>query len=156
MKSFTVHEKAALEDADARLVFVREGFSWFALALPVLWLIYHRAWIAAPVYAAIACVCALALWLTGYTHDSLTVAAGLLLLGPVYLVGFADPLIAVMGAALGFLFAWEAHDLWRRWLAMEGYEVIGVIAGKNLSEAERAYFGADPAQRPASRTPLES
>ena len=28
-----------------RLAFVREGFSWVALLVPLVWLLYHRMWI---------------------------------------------------------------------------------------------------------------
>ena len=51
MRLFTVHVHAAEPPA-----LVREGWSWGAFLFGPLWLLAHRAWIAAVLWAALCCV----------------------------------------------------------------------------------------------------
>jgi uncharacterized membrane protein YccF (DUF307 family) len=56
MATFTVHHRerhaaAILQDADA-VEFVREGFSWVAFALPLLWFVAHGLWLVLALYLA--------------------------------------------------------------------------------------------------------
>jgi hypothetical protein len=107
------------ERADS-LAFVKEGFSWPALFVPLLWLIYHRMWIELLVLLAV-------------------------YLGLQWAFG-TDPqgqaLATWASLAIGVLFAFEANDL--RTLALErrGYRLAGVASGGDRTEAERAFFTA--------------
>ena len=105
------------------LVFVKEGFSWPALLLPEIWLIWRRMWLVLLLYVAVS---AAFVMLAGRFGDAL---AGLLVF-------------------CRFLFALEANGL-RRWtLERNGYGMIGVAEGRGLAEAELRFFsewsGAPP------------
>lgn len=124
MTAFSVYEppKQApdlFERAD-NLAFVKEGFSWPALFVPLLWLIYHRMWIELILLAAIYIALPLALGTDPHGQTLATWAS----------------------LAIGVLFAFEANDL--RTLALErrGYWLAGVASGSDRSEAERAFFSA--------------
>ena len=122
MAAYSVYEppKPApdlFERAD-KLAFVKEGFSWPALFVPLLWLIYQRMWIEFFLLLAV--------------YAALQAAFG------------TDPqgqaLAAWASVAVGVLFAFEANDL--RTLALErrGYSFAGVAIGRDRTEAERAFF----------------
>lgn len=107
------------ERAD-KLAFVKEGFSWPALLVPLLWLIYHRMWIEFILLLVV--------------YAALQAAFG------------SDPqgqaLAAWASVAVGVLFAFEANDL--RTLALErrAYRFAGVAIGRDRVEAERAFFSS--------------
>jgi hypothetical protein len=125
MEVYTVHVKAGADgliddNARAAAVFVPEGFSFWAFLFQPFWALWHRLWL---------------------------VAAGILL-GLILLGAIVDGM--QLGAEAGFviqiLFAIlvgaEAQNL-RRWtLRRRGYEMRGVVAGEDLEQAERRYFGA--------------
>jgi hypothetical protein len=91
------------------VVLVREGFSWLAFLFNVLWLLWHRLWLAALGYLVLA------------------VLVGALLPGGG--VGFAA------GLALQFLLGAHANDL-RRWaLARRGYAQAHVVAERDQDAA---------------------
>jgi len=119
MTVYTVLEPEPTGDpaADAdRVVLVREGFSWAALIVPALWLLWHRLWLV------------LAGWLVVVVAvESAAVAVG-------------DPLPTIAAVALAVLFAFEANAL-RRWtLQRRGYRFVGVVAGAGRDECERRFF----------------
>ena len=122
MVTYTVHERdSSGKDVAARadgILFVKEGFAWWALLFPVLWLLYHRMWIV----------------LLGFV-----VIAGVLQAG----VSVADMPEAIAGFAsmgLGFLLALEGNDL-RRWsLTRKGYRFAGLVSGRDLGECERRFL----------------
>lgn len=132
---FTVHEPDGLAgrgpaDAD-RIVFVKDGFCWPALIIPVLWLAYRRMWLVLVAYLAAA---------------ALLEAAGRWLAGPAFTVA--------AGLAFAMLFALLANDL-RRWqLARRGHRMRAVVTGRDREECERAFFaGWLAAAPPARRAP---
>lgn len=122
MRSFTVHRRIrSIGDIDTEAdgtLFLREGFAWLALLVPVLWLLYHRMWLV----------------LLGFLVALGAVNVGLALIDAQ---GWAH------GLAVGLIqliFAGEAQNL-RRWtLARNGYEFVGVILGRTRTEAETRYF----------------
>ena len=119
------------ERAD-RLTFVKEGFSWPALLVPVLWAIYYRMWIEFIVLVLI--------------YVALQVVFG------------TDPqgqtLAAWASLAVGVLFAFEADDLRTMSLERRGYRLAGVASGRDRTEAERSFFTAWlPRQANLARTP---
>jgi hypothetical protein len=122
MRSYTVHRRRRTlgnPEAEAEAtVFVRDGFSWPAFVVPVLWALYHRLWLV----------------LVGYA----VIAAGLNF--AVTAAGFPNATNAIVSFAIQVLFAAEAHDL-RRWtLARRGHDIAAVIIAEGLDEAETRYF----------------
>lgn len=137
MAVFTVHEPKGLEGrgfaAARRVVFVKEGFCWPALFVPVLWLLFNRMW----------------LLLLAYLVAVAAAEAALQASGSVTFAGLG-------GFALALLFALIANDV-RRWhLGRKGYVMRGIVAGGDRDECERRFFAdwleARPAPRRASPT----
>jgi hypothetical protein len=127
MRAYTVHAPGGADAAPERFAFVKDGFSWPALFVPILWTLWHRLWLALVWY--IAWVLALA-WvdrLAGATWATL---------------------LAVLGA---LFFALEANDIRRRSLASRGWRELGAASGGNLEEAEIRFFSewGRPAAPPA-------
>lgn len=133
MTIFTVHAPPAPEGAEAdpaALVFVKEGFSWPALIVPPLSLLWHRMWLV------------LLLWLVAVV--GLSVVAGL---------AGSDASSAVM-LLFALWFALEANAL-RRWsLERRGYALRGVVEGRNREEAERRFFAEAGEEAHAPGEPL--
>jgi hypothetical protein len=123
-----------VERAD-RLAFVKEGFSWPALFVPLLWLLYHRMWIEFVVLALI--------------YVALQVAFGTEAQGQAF--------AAWASLAVGVLFAFEANDLRGAALERKGYRLAGVASGRDRTDAERSFFTTWlPQQASAPRAPLRS
>lgn len=133
MKVYTVHEPPEGDGARMdRILFVKEGFCWPALFVPMLWLIWNRMW------------WVLLAWLA--------IGAGLGVLGE--LVRETNVIVAVVSLVFAFWFALEANAL-RRWsLAGKGWRQLSVAAGRDREEAEQSFFRRylAAAQRPAPRS----
>ncbi|MBC8012972.1 MAG: DUF2628 domain-containing protein [Methyloceanibacter sp.] len=136
MTVYSVYEPSTqapdlVERAD-RLAFVKEGFSWPALFVPLLWLIYYRMWIEFILFLLVYVALQLAF---GATPQGQTLA------------GWASLAVAV-------LFAFEASDLRTLSLERRGYRLAGVASGHGRTEAERSFFrGWLPQQAKAPRAP---
>jgi hypothetical protein len=118
-------------------VFVKEGFSWPALIIPELWLIFRRMWLVIIVYLAVA----------------------LMVMAIDQQLGGRVPGVFLTLAHL--LFALEGNEL-RRWtLARHGYRLIGVAEGRRVGDAEIRFFyeleslrpQPAPASEPTAPTP---
>jgi hypothetical protein len=119
---------AAATPAAEPVVLVREGFSWPAFFLSLLWLLWHRLWLAALVYAVATLLIAL-------------------LLPP----GLALP----ANLALTFLLGAHAHDLRRRALARRGYAEVGVVTAADRDHALARLLAERPdLVAPVARTAL--
>jgi hypothetical protein len=122
MATFTVHHRdraaaAILADAD-RLEFVREGFSWTAAILPLVWFAAHGLWLVLMAYVAAVVAMSYAGALAGASGFT-TFAVGL---GVHVLAGF------------------EAYNL-RRWtLRRRGLGEVAVVSGSSLHDAELRFF----------------
>jgi Protein of unknown function (DUF2628) len=123
-----------------KLAFVKEGFSWPALFVPVLWLIYQRMWIELIVFLAIFAVLPFAFGLDRQNEE---------------LVGW-------ISFGLVVLFAFEANDLRCGALERRGYTLAGVAIGSGRAEAELDFFrkwlplqvvSASPAAAPVTAPP---
>ena len=133
MRTYTVHRpRRAAGDSELeadQTVFVKEGFCWPALFVPVLWLIYHRLWLA----------------FGGFV-------------GVMVLIGILSNILdlnSLVSGAITFIaqavLAAEANDL-RRWtLARRGYAFVQVVHGPSLFDAETAYFTIWAAEMNAAR-----
>ncbi len=122
MRNYTVLRSRRSYGAPAmdaeQMTFVKEGFCWPALFVPLLWCLYHRLWLVLAIY----------------------------LVGMVVLSGVVGGFDLKPGVATALflggqaLFAAEANDL-RRWrLTTRAFEVTGLAYGRNLFEAEMAFF----------------
>lgn len=102
-------------DAD-RLIFVRDGFSWGAFLIPILWMLYRRLWIVLCFYA--------------------------LFLVAIELAGrFLGAPVAVGLGLLGALFLGFEGSVLRRWtLLRRGFAEIGLVDAASNDEAEIRYF----------------
>ncbi|MCA3630028.1 MAG: DUF2628 domain-containing protein [Methylobacterium sp.] len=117
MARYTVHVKGEGPDALARAQFVRDGFSWAALAFGPFWLFAKGAWISALLLIA-------------------------LLMGMAMLLGSIG--IAVMFPLVSqlvyFLVALESGAI-RAWeLELKGHRFAGVISGDDRDVMERRFF----------------
>ncbi|KAA5600422.1 DUF2628 domain-containing protein [Blastochloris sulfoviridis] len=125
MALWTVHEppprgRGPLDQAD-RIVFVRDGLSWAALLVPLIWLAARRLWLALVFYVVILTLVTVAFQ-----------AADLPAWG------------MVAGAAMSVILGLEAAGL-RRWtLGRRGFKPVAVISAPTLDEAERRFFAGWP------------
>ncbi len=120
MAIYTVHAPQKPDGASVtpgEIVFVKEGFCWPALFIPVIWAIYRRLWLVV-----------LFLLAAFLVLNGLAMAGG----------GAAVTVLYILGR---FYVALEANGL-RRWtLDRNGYAFLGVVEGRRLEEAERRFFG---------------
>lgn len=136
MTIYTVHAPPVSATGGAseaeRMIFVKDGFCWPALLIPVVWMLYRRLWIVLCLYALFA----VALEFSGRLLGVPT-ATALGFLGALY---------------LGF----EGNTL-RRWtLARRGFCELGVVEGRSREEAEIRFFHrlADGNSDVVRRTPV--
>jgi hypothetical protein len=124
LKIYTVHHRqeasGSLTGLGEDAILVKEGFSWPAFFVPLIWLVYKRMWIALAFYVA--------------AIGGLTVLAQIALVpeSAVFLGNFAVNLI------LGL----EGNDLYRWTLARRRFREQAVVLGSNLITAEQRYFAA--------------
>ncbi len=118
MKAFTVHMPPDLpgDTAAERAVFVKDGFCWPALFIPVLWLLWHRLWLVLIAYfVAVAAITAVEI-----------------------IAGEGAAIIILI--AFAFYFAAEANNVWRWSLRRRGWTRAGEAFGRDRGEAEIRYF----------------
>jgi hypothetical protein len=129
MPVFTVHVPRDAVDTVSRAertAFVRDSFSLAAFLFGPLYLMRHRAWLAA------------AAWI-------IVVAAGALLCHLLHLPGAASfglLLLAMLFTGL------EASSIRRFSLYRRGLEVEAVVGGRTLEDGERAFFAGEAGRAP--------
>ncbi len=119
MKVYTVHEPPESRGNRLdRIVFVKEGFCWPALFVPMFWLLWQRMWWVLLAWLAIG----VGLGAIGEFFEELSFVVG------------------VLSVLFALWFALEANGL-RRWsLAQKGWQMLGVAAGRDPGEAEQSFF----------------
>ncbi|WP_372426880.1 DUF2628 domain-containing protein [Salinarimonas chemoclinalis] len=138
MRTYTVHlpRGAAPGDAAAfdRAILVRDGFNWAAFFFSVLWMLWHRLWLAA--LATLLAVVAFSVAL-----EALEVGEGA---------------AALASLLLALLIGLEASSL-RRWTyARRGMPMVDVVAAPTYDEADAlacARLVATREERPATPPP---
>lgn len=130
MRFYTVHLRPARPAEDPDVVLVKEGFSWPALFVTVLWAIWHQLWLGLVLYIVVAL--------------ALGAAAAVLEL--------SDEAGMLLALAYAVLVAAHANDWRRRSLARRGYRFDAVVAARNRAEAEHRYFTDRPPPRTAVAT----
>ncbi len=135
MITYTVYERADGESnvalrADS-IVFVKEGFAWLALFVPMLWMLFYRMWLVLLAFVIIMLV----------VQAAATAA------------GFGEMLAGWITLGASLLFAFHANDL-RRWtLARKGYAFAGLVTGRNREECETRFFDGWLATQEADHVP---
>lgn len=122
MVTYTVHERedesGDISDRAEEIIFVKEGYAWAALLIPILWLVYHRMWLVLAGFVALI-VAVQAVISTSELGEEVT--------------GWAMMLV-------NLFFALLANDL-RRWnLESRGYRLIEPVSGQNLAQCEERFF----------------
>ena len=120
MRYYSVHAPPEEPTAPERFRFVKDGFSWPALFVPILWILWHRLWLTLVWYVVFVLVVA---WAGRLVNDD---------------VAFV---VAVLGSVL---FALEANNIRRLSLESRGWNEIGSSFGQNLDEAEARFFATGP------------
>jgi len=124
MSVYTVHEplvRAAVPLPDAeRIVFVRDGFSFWAFLLAPLWMLRHGMWLV----------------LIGYLVVSAAVEA------PLVAFDGSRTAVAVVGLLISLLVGLEASTLRRFTLRRRGWNNVGIVSGDDVEDAERRFFDA--------------
>lgn len=96
-----------------KTIFVRDTFSFVALAFPILWLLWHRLWL-----VAIFAICFSALTLASASSSMLPIVS------------------MVMSLALSLVVALEGPSLRIKFAELSGYHQRAVIDADHLEEAE--------------------
>ena len=121
MVIFTVHEPpngpANRLDSAERLVFVKDGFSWLAAAVPPLWLLWKRMWLEFAIYAG---ATGLLVWL-------LTTAGA---------TNISNAILIIVQIVFGF----EAGALYGAALERRGWRLVGTVTGRNREDCERRFL----------------
>ncbi len=145
MPTFTVHQpppkRGETVSAPERVVFVRDGFYFWAFLLTPFWLLLHRLWLAFVVYVIVATLLGIGLTAIG---------------APAEVRGLAALVISLL---VGF----EAAAIWRRKLAWRRWKTLGFVVGEDLESAEQRFFAewsargraapAQPMPPPAAAAP---
>ena len=122
MTTYTVHAPASygtdVRTTDDKVVFIRDGFYVWAFVAAIIWLIWHRLWLALLGYLAISVVAEIAFKWIG--------------LG----VGARFVVMLVFALLMGF----EAGTLWRWKLSRGKWQQIGVVSARTEDEAEQRFF----------------
>jgi hypothetical protein len=123
MAVYTVHEpplRGGTTSPDPeRFVFVRDGFSFWALLFGPVWMLRHRMWLVLIGYMAMMAGIAALLQFSGLAR-----------VGPT------------VWTLLALLIGFEAGTLRRFTLRRRGFNNIGVVVGDDLELAERRFFDA--------------
>jgi hypothetical protein len=121
MPVYTVHAPAgngANLAATDQFTFVRDGFHFWAAALTVIWLAWHRLWLA----------------LIGWIALTIAIQFGLVALGVSNgAILFADVLIAILTGL-------EAASLQRWTLSRHRWRQLDTVVADNEESAERRFF----------------
>jgi hypothetical protein len=131
MRYYSVHAPLGEPVSPERFVFIKDGFSWPAFFVPVLWILWHRLW----------------LTLVWYVVFVLSVAW----IGRLVSQDVAS-IVAILGTVL---LALEGNNIRRMALESRDWEEIGASFGKTISEAEARFFAVgatepDPLDRRAA------
>jgi len=122
MAIYTVHQRPVdrgnpLPDAE-RIVFVRDGFSFWAFLIAPVWMLWHRMWLV----------------LLGYVIVLAAADAALSALGASSIA------FSVIGLFISILVGLEASTLRRFSLRRRGFRNIGIVSGADREDAERRFF----------------
>ena len=127
MKVFTVHLRREGLDPERDIVLVKEGFSWPAFLLTVLWALWQGLWLPAAVM----------------------VGASVALGGAANLAGAGDVTAGLMGLGLSAIIGFVANDLRRDRLQRDGFADAGVVCGPDSDAALLLYLSNQTVTAPS-------
>jgi uncharacterized protein DUF2628 len=125
MRYYSVHAPDGEFEAPEDYLFVKDGFSWPALFVAPLWILWHRLWLTLVWYVVFVLIVAWAVRLLG---DSIAIW------------------VAILGT---LLFAFEANNMRRHSLEARGWDEIGSSFGKDITEAEARFYAGGPVHEAA-------
>ena len=128
MATFLVLIPPGTKSGDEKARIIRDRFSWIALFVPVLWLLWHRAWLAAALAFAVQ-----ALGSAISDHPVFGLAGLGICLAASLLVALEGPSMVVAG------------------LERKGWTVDAVIAVDDRATAEEIYYMETPAGEEQAR-----
>ena len=124
MSIYTVHMPPSMAEKSApdpeRLVFVRDGFSFWAFLLTPAWILWHGLWLV----------------FLGYLVVAVLLAVGL------HTIGASTGVMLASAALLSLLVGFEAATLRRLTLARRRWKNVGIVVGDDMESAERRFFDA--------------
>lgn len=124
MPVFTVHEpprRAADAAIDPqRIVFVRDGFHFWAFIAAWLWMLCHRMWLVFVIYVVVSAA----------------------IYAAMHFAGVGDAGLVLVGLLIALLVGIEASTLRRFTLARSGWKNVGIVSGEDREDAERRFFDA--------------
>jgi hypothetical protein len=136
MPTFTAHEPPPRKGETAtdpqRIVFVRDGFYFWAFLLGPLWLLVHRLWLVLAFYILL----------------NVGLSVGFHFLGGATLLHYA------VTTLLALLVGFEAATLWRWTLARQRWITLGFVVAEDMELAERRFFAAWTARARAISAPV--
>jgi hypothetical protein len=117
-KIFNVYEKPEAAEPTERVELVREGFSFFAFALNVFWLIFNRMW-----------------WvLLGYIIVGVALALG------AQMLHLSEVSVMLLQLWINLLLGFHAYDLQGWVMKRRGYRMAGVLVAESEMVAQRRYY----------------
>ena len=128
MATFLVLIPPDAKSQDEHARFIRDGFSWVAFLLPYIWLLWHRAWLAAALVFAVQ-----ALGSAISDHPVFGLAGVVLCLATNLLVTLEGPTMIVAG------------------LKRNGWTVDAAISADDRATAEEIYYMDIAAGEPETR-----
>lgn len=122
MKIYTVHHRqeatGSLTGIADDAVLVKQGFSWPAFLVPLIWLVWKRMWIVLALYLAVGMGLAAAAYAELVSQGAVTAAS----------------------LAVNLILGFQGNDLYRWTLERRRYREQAVVAGRDLAAAEHRYF----------------
>jgi hypothetical protein len=116
MAWWTAHKRPG-KDADD-VVFLREGFSWWALIFPLPWLVIKGMWI----ILLMALGVQFAIW------------------GLAEALDLNDTIRLILSLSINLILAFEGNSLLRWTYQRRGFEELALVHGDDLDEAEYRFF----------------
>jgi uncharacterized protein DUF2628 len=122
MAVYTVHQPPGhhadpLPDAE-RIVFVRDGFSFWAFLVAPIWMLWHRMWLVLLGYVVVLAAADTALSMIGASRTT----------------------ISVIALFISLLVGLEGSTLRRFSLRRGGFGNVGIVSGADREDAERRFF----------------
>ncbi len=125
MKSFTVHRKIELLlpehlESDKGLLFVKDGFAWWAFLVSLVWFVWHRMWLCASIYLGFVIVLA----------------------GIAQVLSLPDGVMAFVTFLVNIYVGLQANDWRRSALARRGFHEVADVVSDSAEEAYLRYVGS--------------
>lgn len=129
MASYVVMSSPEGDPDGTRTLFIRDGFAVLAFILPAFWFLWHRLWLWAVLFLAVALVSGYMRGLAGWSMVGLT-----------------------LSVCASFLAGLEGRQIRILRLERAGWRIEDVVEAEDLAMAEAIFFTERPAPAPAEPT----